>query len=175
MAKYVFYDDETQGAAQLICEVGMVVTDEAGHIELTYQSLVNPHHAFDSYVVRNIHHITPKMVKDSPDFKEVWDDHILPALDGGILVAHNARSADIHHIRKSLAKVGRPLTRIHYIDTMDIAKELFPRGPWKLAELAKRYGVEDPSHHRAINDADVLRQVFFHMAERTPTIPVRTI
>lgn len=174
MARYVFYDDETQGAAQLICQVGFVLVDDDGQVVTTYQTLVNPHHDFDSYVVRNIHHITPRMVRSAPDFPQVWHGAIRPALDGAILVAHNARGADLHHIEKSLDAYGQTMPPVRYIDTMDMARELLDHAPYTLASLAARYGVADPAHHDALNDAKVLRLVFAHMLDEGAQPTVRT-
>ena len=172
MTKYVFYDDETQGAAQLICQVGFVVADELGNEVSSFQTLVDPHAKFDPYVVRHVHHITPSMVAGAPTFDRVWNEILLPTLEDGVLVAHSARGADLHHIRKSLEAHKIAMPQIDYVDTMDMARELFPEGPWKLARLAEHYGIDDPAHHDALNDARVLATVFAAMRSDGAHVPV---
>lgn len=167
---YMFYDDETCGAAGIICQIGYVITDAMGNILRTFQTLINPHHSFDWYVVKNVHGIDEDAVANAPEFMDVWNTEIKPYLGNCVLIAHGAKSADLHHIKKSFAHAGcsAELPQIRYIDTIDVARTL-PIQKYGLAVLADRYGIIEENHHDALDDADVLRQVFFKMIEETGT------
>lgn len=158
--RYLFYDDETQGSKHRICQVGAILCDQDLRECDTISTLVNPECDFDPYVVNNIHHIDADMCADAPIFPDVFRTAIWPALSSdGVLVAHNARGADLHHIAKSLLAYGIKMPPIRVIDTLDMARSL-GGVPLKLAALAERYGVPDPSHHDALNDARILVPVF---------------
>lgn len=172
MPNYMFYDDETCGNCGIICQIGFVLTDSKGNVLKTFESLINPHHSFDYYVTKYIHGISQETVKDAPDFLDVWKNHVEPNLAGAIFVAHSAKTADLHHIRKSFKRAGakRQIPTIQVIDTFDMAHniDMPKRG---LAALAERYGIKEDHHHDALDDADVLRQVFFEMRKETEELP----
>ena len=71
------------------CAVAGVRFDLAtGQITNRMYTLINPQEYFDPFYI-GIHEITPEMVKDAPNFAEIWPT-IEPLLSGSVLVAHGA-------------------------------------------------------------------------------------
>ena len=168
---YLFYDDETTGSKQIIIQVGCVLTNQDGEEIERFQSYIDPQgEKIDQYVSRNVHHITDKMVRGQANFVDIWEHQILPMLDDAVLVAHGAKSADLHHIQKTLAKSGQVMTPIRYIDSQETSKDLWwvPEGNTRgcsLATLTNHYGVSSDGHHDALADAAMTSKIFFEMLE----------
>ena len=161
---YLFYDDETTGKHQIIIQIGYILTDENGRELDRFQSLVNPDgERIDRYVTKNIHHISDKDVADAPDFLDVWNEHVAPALKDAVFVAHGAKAADLHHIRKTFAKHGLPMPTFPVIDTYEMAREIPDFKKYGIAVLADHYGIESDNHHDALADSVMLSHVFFEM------------
>lgn len=81
-----------------------------------------------------------------------------------ILVAHNAQF-DVSFIKGMFERNGLELPKIHYIDTLTVAREKFPY-PHKLASLIEYFEIPDVKNsHRAIDDVKALKAVFSAMVK----------
>ena len=86
--RYIVFDVETPNRNNnRISAIGITII-ENGSITNTFYSLVNPDTTFDKFNIK-LTGISPDMVKDKPNFPELWPT-IKPLMDDGILVAHNA-------------------------------------------------------------------------------------
>lgn len=98
-------------------------------------------------------------------FNDIADDFVNFVGDDGILVAHNA-SFDMKFINYELKKSGREeFSTDRVIDSLEIARKMFPGAKNNLDALCKRYGVDNSNRtfHGALLDADLLAQVYFEL------------
>lgn len=159
---YLFYDDETANSQGRICSLGYEVVDKDGEVLKSFYSLINPESEFQ-LVNTSIHGIDAACVLDAPTFIDVYNDELKALIDECIFVSHNAKGADLSHIRKSLAAYGIEAPEFNFIDTMDLAQQLFPKGRRSLECVCEHYGIEMPRHHHALDDAIACKQIFFKM------------
>ncbi|MEU6558615.1 3'-5' exonuclease [Nocardia nova] len=112
--------------------------------------LVRPEQPITSIVTRKVHHISNKDVADSPPWPEVAPT-IQAALDGRILVAHNAK---VEHgvIRRHLPG----WTPSMVLDTLRLAKKVWP-------ELEGGYGLDKLIAHAAL-DTTAMKEHGYHRA-----------
>jgi DNA polymerase-3 subunit epsilon len=145
---------------------------EIGAIELinhiptgkTYHQYINPQRSVPEEVVK-VHGLTEEFLKDFPVFNDIADDFVNFVGDDGILVAHNA-SFDMKFINYELKKSGREeFSTDRVIDSLEIARKMFPGAKNNLDALCKRYGVDNSNRtfHGALLDADLLAQVYFEL------------
>lgn len=141
-----------------IIEIGLVHVED-GQITETWQSFIKPSIPIPADITV-ITGITSQMVKDAPSWDEI-EEELSAHLQGQLLLAHNYRF-DKSHIESQL---GRTLAN-PWLDTHDIAKLFLPRlTSYKLMSLADHLQVNDSSHHRALNDAEVCAKVYLKLLE----------
>ena len=68
------------------CQIGMAIVKN-GIIVQTINRLIRPPHNLYNPQTIHIHHITPDLTENAPEFPEVWND-IKHYFDDAILVAH---------------------------------------------------------------------------------------
>jgi DNA polymerase-3 subunit epsilon len=158
-----FLDFETTGLlphrGDRICEVALqrVVN---GVVEASYTTLVNPERpqSARSFAVNQI---SAEQLANAPTFSSIAGG-LRAALADAVIVAHNA-PFDLEFLHAELALAGQPPLRVPSIDTLAIARRLFPKRPsHSLAALATALGSSPPSH-RAMDDVLALRVVFDDM------------
>lgn len=160
---YLFWDSETANPQQMICQAAYCLTGVDGSpVGAPISSLVNPESEFSPWNTK-VHGICEEDVCGAPTFAEFWESQGLDLLlRDHVFVAHNAKSADLCHIRKSLAAYGIALPGIRFLDTMRMAQA---QGlPGKLTALCSALEVELPKHHDACSDATACRDVFWKLA-----------
>ncbi len=122
----------------------------------TFSQLVKPRQSLPLKITR-LTGITESDLADAPRFND-----IAPAFVSFIknypLVGHSVRF-DLDFLNAQ----GMKLPQTAY-DTFDLATLLLPQAPiYRLSALAEYLGIPHPSDHRALNDADVSRQVFLRL------------
>ena len=168
MVREIVFDTETTG---LSVEKGDRLVD-IGAVELinhlptgkTYQQYINPERSVPEEVVA-VHGLTEDFLKDFPTFDEIAKDFVDFVGDDGILVAHNA-SFDMSFINYQLKKCGYdPYPDERVIDTLEIARKMFPGAKNNLDALCKRYKVDNTNRtlHGALIDADLLAKVYLEL------------
>lgn len=151
---YVVVDVETTGArpyaGDRITEIAAVVVRN-GEIAELFETLVNPQRPIPSFITR-LTNITWEMVKDSPAFAEIASD-VANVLEGNVFVAHNA-AFDWRFVSAELSRTaGRQLVG-RKLCTVKLARKLLPQLPRRsLDHVARYYGVDIASRHRAAGDA----------------------
>ncbi|WP_379126610.1 PolC-type DNA polymerase III [Paenibacillus sp. sgz500958] len=155
-ATYIVFDIETTGLSitrNNITELAAVKMCEGKEID-RYATFVNPHEKIP-YHIQQLTNITDEMVKDAPDLEPVLKQFV-EFIGDSILVAHNARF-DMGFIQASLVKLGLPVLTNPSLDTLELARLLFPNMKnHRLNTLADKYKVLLESHHRAIDDTVAL-------------------
>ncbi len=156
---YCVLDLETTGLSfrtEKITEVG-IMKIKNGKVIDTFETFVNPEKPIP-YKVVEVTKITDDMVKDAPKIDEVFPK-ILEFVEDSVLVAHNA-DFDIGFLKYNASELGYKLENT-YIDTLRLAKDLFPNyKKYKLGIIAENLGIKVEVAHRALDDVDTTVKVF---------------
>lgn len=117
----------------------------------TKSYLVNPEVLFSSFN-ESLTGITAEMVRNKPTFPKTWD-MISRDLQDGLFVAHNARF-DLSVLFKCLHAYGLSCDPIHYIDTLEIARNILPDlTHYGLNNICETLNISLEHHH---SDSDSL-------------------
>lgn len=163
----VVFDTETTGldplAGHRVVEIGCV--ELMNHVATgnTYHVYLNPSRPMPSEAAM-VHGLTDEFLADKPLFTQVVDD-FLNFIGDSPIVAHNA-GFDMNFINAELARAGyKPLPRERAIDTVQIARRMFPGAPASLDALCKRFSVSlaDRKLHGALLDARLLAEVYLEL------------
>ncbi len=157
--EYCVLDIETTGLSfrtEKITEFG-IMKYKNGEVIDSFECFVNPEKPIPEEVV-NITHITDEMVKNAPTIDQIMPK-VLDFIGDSVLVAHNA-DFDIGFIKYNCKQLGLELNNT-YIDTLRLAKDLFPDyKKYKLGLIADNLGIKVEVAHRALDDVDTLVKVF---------------
>ena len=157
--EYCVLDIETTGLSfrtEKITEFG-IMKYKNGEVIDSFECFVNPEKPIPEEVV-NITHITDEMVKNAPTIDQIMPK-VLDFIGNSVLVAHNA-DFDIGFIKYNCKQLGLELNNT-YIDTLRLAKDLFPDyKKYKLGLIADNLGIKVEVAHRALDDVDTLVKVF---------------
>lgn len=158
-AEYCVLDIETTGLSfrtEKITELGAVIYKN-GEVIDEFECFVNPEKPIAQEVVE-VTHITDEMVKDSETIETILPK-FLEFIGDRIIVAHNA-DFDVGFIKYNAEKLGIKLENT-YIDTLRLAKDLFPDyKKYKLGIIADKLGIKVDVAHRALDDVITLVKVF---------------
>jgi DNA polymerase-3 subunit epsilon len=167
--RQIFLDTETTG---LYADQGDRVI-EIGCVELFNRKLTGNNLHFylkpgrDSHEeALRIHGLTTEFLRDKPRFEAVVDAFLAYVQDAEVII-HNA-SFDIGFLNAELKLAGKPPFKEHVanvIDTLVMAKEMFPGKRNNLDALCDRLGVDNSGRtlHGALLDAELLADVFINM------------
>ncbi len=160
---FVCFDLETTGlyaTNDKITEIGAVKIQN-GNIVDTFSTFANPERPIPAKVVQ-LTGITDSMVKDAPSQEEAVRS-FLDFCGDAVLVAHNA-PFDTGFIRKACQEFHIPYDYTS-VDTVAIARNILPDiNNVKLDTLAKHFRLGKFNHHRAVDDAEMLTNIFLNLA-----------
>ncbi len=170
---YVAFDTETTGLSRTndyVIEIGAVKFKRHGIIGAPFDMLIKPPVEIPFFIT-SLTGIDDYMVSKCPAAREAIEA-FLDFVEGpdAILVAHNA-PFDVQFLNAELERAGQHHIKNAVIDTLRIARAFHPdytgteEGPYKLQSLAKRYGINVVSAHRANDDARVCMEIFIHLME----------
>ena len=159
---YCVLDLETTGfsaTTEKITEVGIMKVKN-GEVIDEFSCFVNPEKHIPERVTQ-VTNITDEMVKDAETIKEVFPK-ILEFLGNDketVIVAHNA-NFDVGFLKQNAKSLGYEFNYT-YLDTLSLAKDLFPEyKKYKLGKIAERLGIKVEVAHRALDDVDTTVKVF---------------
>jgi DNA polymerase-3 subunit epsilon len=167
--RQIFLDTETTGLSadngDRVIEIGCV---ELFNRKLTGNNkhfYLNPGRESHEEALK-VHGITSEFLKDKPKFEAVADD-LMAYLQDAEIVIHNA-AFDVGFLNKELELIGRPKFRdyvANVIDTLVMAKEMFPGKRNSLDALCSRLGVDNSGRtlHGALLDAELLADVYINL------------
>ena len=168
--RQIILDTETTGLevrqGHRLVEIACVEMVERRLTGRHYQTYLNPDRAIDEGA-RLVTGIEDEFLRDKPRFPEVVDE-FLAFVDGAELVIHNA-SFDIGFLNAELARLdnggGRIDERCSVLDTLAMARELYPGQRNSLDALCKRLGVDNSRRdlHGGLIDAQLLADVYLAM------------
>ena len=156
---YCVLDLETTGLAfrtEKITEIG-IMKYKNGEVIDEFSTFVNPQRPIPQEVI-DVTHITDEMVQDAPTIDEILPK-ALEFIGDSVIVAHNA-DFDVGFLKYNCKQLGLKLENT-YIDTLRLAKDLFPDyKKYKLGIIAENLGIKVEVAHRALDDVDTTVKVF---------------
>ena len=114
-----------------------------------------------------VHGIRNEDLLDKPRFADVWPD-ILSFVSDAEVIIHNA-PFDVAFLDHELARLGEPSARFEnscrILDSLALARQLFPGQRNNLDALCKRFGIDNSARqrHGALLDAEILADVYLAM------------
>lgn len=169
MSRQIVLDTETTGLSadngDRIIEIGCV---ELLNRKLTGNNLhfyLNPERDSHEDALK-VHGISNEFLRDKPRFAEVAEE-ILAYLEGAEIIIHNA-AFDVGFLNKELELIGKPVFKSFVgsvVDTLAMAKEMFPGKRNSLDALCDRLGVDNSGRtlHGALLDAELLADVYINL------------
>jgi DNA polymerase III subunit epsilon len=167
--RQIFLDTETTGLSpengDRIVEIGCV---ELLNRKLTGNNLhfyLNPERDSHEDALK-VHGISNEFLKDKPKFGDIAEQ-LIEYLRGAEILIHNA-PFDVGFINKELELQNRPPLKTFVksiVDTMAMAKDMFPGKRNSLDGLCDRLGVDNSGRtlHGALLDAELLADVYIYM------------
>ncbi len=169
---WVFLDLETTGLRSdrdKIMEIGLVRYSAEGE-RRTWQQLVNPAVTLDPFISR-LTGISGEMLAEAPALSTIKDE-ARELLDDAIIIAHSA-AFDVGFLEQQL---GIKPEQIHVIDTIEMAKVLYPGlRSYSLRSLARNFQLTALPGHRALEDALALEQLFLLLAAKAFSLPASVL
>lgn len=167
MVREIVFDTETTGfdyaKGDRLIEIGAIELINHMPTGKTYHQYINPERDVPEEVVK-IHGLTFDFLKDFPTFDKIADDW-LDFIKDAKLVAHNA-SFDMNFVNYELKQIGKPeMSWDDCVDTLEIARNMFPGARCSLDALCKRFEIDNSSRtfHGALLDAQLLSEVYLEL------------
>ncbi len=150
-----------------VIEVG-AVRFQGQRVLDTFQSLVNPYRRLSEFIKRYTG-ITQEEVDTAPTFSAVAS-RLASFIGRAPVVGHNV-GFDLGFLGKKGLRLANPRC-----DTWDLAFVLLPSQPeYSLARLASSQGISHPRPHRALEDAQVTRELFLKLASMALELDAYTL
>ena len=168
--RQIILDTETTGLevrqGHRLIEIACIEMVERRLTGRHYQTYLNPDRRIDEGA-RQVTGIEDEFLLDKPRFAEVAEE-FLAFIDGAELVIHNA-SFDVGFLDAELAMLsngsGSISDRCSVLDTLKMARKLYPGQRNSLDALCKRLGVDNSRRdlHGGLIDAQLLGDVYLAM------------
>ena len=184
---YAYVDIETTGCNPVhdrITEIAIISVRD-GVVTERWQQLIDPGISIPESI-QALTGISNAMVAEQPAFEQLATE-VHERLDGVTFVAHNARFD--HGFLRNALKRSELALRGPVLCTVKLSRRLFPQhSRHNLDALIERHGLQCASRHRAMGDAEAIRQfvslvvengaaetVQAHISEltRRPSLPPR--
>lgn len=169
MKKVLYFDVEYANSKnQSICQMGLLSEYFPGGEPIFPERdiYINPEDGFDENCIR-IHGITNEKIKNEPNFPAIWKK-VEPCFTDSIIIGHNVAAADISALLKACNRYKIDLPEMHYICTLDLAKEYIPSykiKDYSLSTLCKYFDIDIDDCHNAFDDACACVDLFKIMVE----------
>ena len=163
----VVLDTETTGldvlAGHRIVEIGCV--ELVNHVPTgrTWQTYLNPQRENEREAFE-VHGLSDSFLSRQPLFRHKAEE-LLGFLSDSTIVIHNAEF-DLKFLNHELAMEGHPrLSGERVVDSLHLARTLFPGQPNSLDALMRRFGIDATARtrHGALLDAELLAQVYLEL------------
>ncbi|HJD57897.1 MAG TPA: DNA polymerase III subunit epsilon [Rickettsia endosymbiont of Ceroptres masudai] len=166
----IILDTETTGLdprqGHRIVEIGAIEMVNKVLTGRNFHFYINPERdmPFEAY---RIHGISGESLKDKPLFHTIADD-FLEFIADSTLVIHNA-PFDIKFLNHELSLLKRAEIKLlelsNAIDTLVMARSMFPGSKYNLDALCKRFKVDNSGRqlHGALKDAALLAEVYVEL------------
>ena len=168
--RQIVLDTETTGISwekgNRVVEIGCIELINRRPTGRTYQQYLNPGREMEPGAAE-VTGLTLDFLADKPRFEDVVQD-FLEFIAGSELVIHNAEF-DVGFLNYELGLLGPAFGRIDrhtsVLDTLKMARDLYPGQRNSLDALCKRLGVDNKHRqlHGALLDAELLTDVYLAM------------
>jgi len=167
--RQIILDTETTGlnpeTGDRLVEVGCVEIIDRRLSGRTLHRYVNPERPSNEEAIR-VHGLTDAFLADKPKFAAIADE-LIEFISGAEVIIHNA-AFDIGFIDAEMRRLGKPGLRHHaanVLDTLALAREMYPGKANSLDALCKRLEVDNSNRsvHGALLDAGLLAEVYIRM------------
>ena len=165
--RQIILDTETTGLSwekgNRLVEIGCIELVNRRPTGRTYQQYLNPEREMEPGAAE-VTGLSYEFLSDKPRFHEIAEDFLAFIRDAE-LVIHNA-DFDVGFINAELARLqphfGRVDDYAQVLDTLKLAREIYPGQRNSLDALCKRLGVDNKHRqlHGALLDAELLTEVY---------------
>ncbi|HWL11744.1 MAG TPA: exonuclease domain-containing protein, partial [Ureibacillus sp.] len=174
--KYAIVDIETTGHSQAngdrMIQIAIVIMKD-WCIEKTFTSFIHPGKPIPLFI-QDLTNITDIDVQDALPF-EAHADYIYELLQDTVFVAHNT-DFDLSFLQGEFRRVGLPNWNGKKIDTVELAKILFPSAlSYKLGDIAAELNIPLNNAHRADDDAKACALLLKECWEELLALPQVTL
>ncbi|WMY97736.1 MAG: DNA polymerase III subunit epsilon [Arsenophonus sp.] len=151
-----------------IIEIGAVEVINRCITGKTFHEYIRPNRLIDKEAFR-VHGIDDVFLKDKPKFSEIADK-FLEFIKNSELIIHNA-PFDIGFINYEFSRMSKKLLLIQdqcqVLDTLVMARKLFPGKKNNLNALCERYNIDNSNRmlHGALLDAEILAKIYLEMTK----------
>lgn len=167
---YVVLDTETTGRSffkgDRLIEIGACKYINREYVD-SFHAYINPQCAVSLGALK-VHGLSDQFLKDKPLFSDIAKD-FLEFVQGAALVIHNA-PFDIGFLDNELGELNLPKLKEanEIIDTLPMARKMYPGQRNSLDALCKRLGVDASARekHGALLDARLLAEVYLIMTAK---------
>ena len=163
----IVLDTESTGldpeSGHRLVEIGCVEIENLVATGRVYHVVIDPERDIPEDASR-IHGIRDEHVRGKPLFGHCVGD-FLDFIADARLIAHNA-GFDLKFVNHELRLAGHPPIHVgRSIDTLQIARRLFPGAPASLDALCRRYEIDNSARnfHGALLDAQLLAEVYLEL------------
>lgn len=160
--RYAVIDLETTGFSKTdrVIEIGVVLLDQAGNVERTWETIVQPNRDIPNSFV---HKLTPSDLVHAPEFGDIAEE-LAEILHGRTIIAHNA-PFDIRFLTTEFERIGvtLPAYGAWVYDTLPLCRQCFPETKGSLEKVAKLLGITNDRPHAALADALATAEVYRHL------------
>ena len=174
---YCVLDLETTGFSAVnekITEIG-IMKFKNGEVIDEFSCFVNPEKHIPERVTA-VTNITDEMVAGAETIDKVFPKMLKFLGDSKetVIVAHNA-NFDVGFLKQNAKVLGYDF-KYTYLDTLSLAKDLFPEyKKYKLGKIAENLGIKVEVAHRALDDVDTTVKVFRVMIDMLKDKGAKTI
>ena len=153
MSSFVGIDFETANAKRISpCSVGLVKVIDNVIVDAFY-SMIDPETTEWTEIAYSVYGILPSHVEGWPNFERVWNDSMLPFIDGtDFLVGHNVKSVEKSIINQCCDRYNMTRPNIEYRCSLRLAKKVYKLSKGGLGDVCDVFGF-DIIHHNALHDA----------------------
>lgn len=176
--RQIFLDTETtgldwRGGQDRIVEIGCVEMVDRRLTGQTYHVYLNPQREVGDS--ERIHGLSDGFLADKPLYKAVAAE-FEAFVAGAELIIHNA-AFDVGFLNMEQTKIGRKKISAlcpSVIDTVKLAKEMFPGKKASLDALCDRYGINNAHRtlHGALLDSELLAEVYLAMTRGQESLSI---
>lgn len=168
MVREIVFDTETTGfkpeEGHKLVEIGAI--ELINHIPtgVHFHRYINPERGMPEDAFK-VHGLSEEFLRGYPKFSEVADEFLEFIGKDSKLVAHNA-AFDINFLNYELKVFNKPILEwSRVIDTLDMARTLFPGARASLDALCKRFEIDasDRTKHGALIDSELLAKVYLEL------------
>ncbi len=152
-----------------LCKFRLDPFDQIIEVE-EFSTYLNPEERKSHPDAQAKHGIKAEALRSAPKFRDV-KDQIYCLLKDSIIIGHNCHF-DMAFIQHELHRAGCPLLQNELVDTLSIARELWPDVRSTLGTLAEHFGIDlDTSLlHDALADAQTLQMLVPFILKRIRSI-----